>query len=57
MCRCTFVMLVVKGSGIEQRAIRNKLELHDTGSGLPIQGMGPLLLASEQEENVDVEQS
>ena len=30
MCQCTFVMLVVKGSEIEQRAIRQKLELHDT---------------------------
>ena len=31
MCQCTFVMLVVKGSRIEQRDIRQKLELHDTG--------------------------
>ena len=31
MCRCTFVILVVKGTGIEKMAIMEKLELHDTG--------------------------
>ena len=31
MCRCTFVILVVKGSGIEKMARRKKLELCDTG--------------------------
>ena len=31
MCRCTFVMPVVKGSGIEKMYIRKKLEIHDTG--------------------------